>query len=143
MFTPSPATRVYLAVGATDLRKSFDGLAGLARERLSGDPLSGHLFVFCNRARTRIKVLFFDGSGLWVCAKRLEQGCFSWPSAKSVDGAAGQSCDAAELMLVLGGIDPKETRQKRWWRAPQAQENSLLANKKSCQEDARKDSVCD
>ena len=68
------ATRVYLAAGATDLRKSFEGLSGLVRHRLKEDPLSGHLFVFANRGRNRVKVLYWDGSGLWVCAKRLEQG---------------------------------------------------------------------
>ena len=63
--------RVYLAVGATDLRKGFDGLYGLVRSRLEEDPLSGQLFVFCNAGRTRVKALYFDGSGLWLCAKRL------------------------------------------------------------------------
>jgi hypothetical protein len=87
MFSISPATRVYLATGATDLLRSFDALFGLVQGRLGGDPLSGHLFVFCNRSRDRIKVLYFDGSGLWVCAKRLEQGCFDWPSEKEVSGA--------------------------------------------------------
>lgn len=114
--TLSPATRVYLAVGATDLRRSFDGLFGLVQGKLGGDPLSGHLFVFCNRTRTRIKVLYFDGSGLWVCAKRLEEGRFSWPEQSGEAGSA--SCGLQELWLVLSGIDPKDTRRKRWWRGP-------------------------
>ena len=71
--------RVYLAVGATDLRKGFDGLYGLVRSRLEEDPMSGQLFVFCNAGRTRVKALYFDGSGLWLCAKRLEKGRFDWP----------------------------------------------------------------
>ena len=79
MFGVGTATRVYLALGATDMRKGFEGLHGLVRQRLELDPLSGHLFLFCNRSRTRLKVLFWDGSGLWVCAKRLEKGRFSWP----------------------------------------------------------------
>ena len=62
---------MYLAVGANDLRKGFDGLYGLVRSRLEEDPLSGQLFVFCNAGRTRVKALYFDGSGLWLCAKRL------------------------------------------------------------------------
>lgn len=115
MITLSPATRVSLATGATDLRRSFDGLFGLVQGPLKADPLSGHLFVFCNRSRTRIKVLYFDGSGLWVCAKRLEQGRFTWP--ESNDGAASAACDLQALYLLLGGIDPKDTRRKRWWRA--------------------------
>ena len=73
----SPATRVYLARGVTDMRMGFNGLYGCVTRLLERDPLSGHLFVFCNRRRTRLKILFWDGSGLWVCAKRLERGCFS------------------------------------------------------------------
>ncbi len=71
-----PATRIYLASGATDLRKSFEGLSDLARHQFEQDPLSGHVFVFSNHRKNRIKLLYWDGSGLWVCAKRLEQGCF-------------------------------------------------------------------
>ena len=116
MFALSSATRVFLAEGATDLRRGFDGLHGLVAGQMKGDPLSGHLFVFCNRARTRVKVLFFDGSGLWVCAKRLEEGRFTWPAG---DGeAAGRPCDLGGLLMVLGGIDPKDARRKRWWRGP-------------------------
>lgn len=110
------ATRVYLAAGATDLRKSFEGLSGLVRHRLKEDPLSGHLFVFANRGRNRVKVLYWDGSGLWVCAKRLEQGCFSWP--RSAEGAepAGLRILGEELALLLGGIDLEKTRARDWWR---------------------------
>jgi transposase len=108
------ATRIYLAVGATDMRKGFDGLYGLVKQRLEADPLSGHLFLFCNRPRTRLKVLFWDGSGLWVCAKRLEKGSFSWPRE------AGEGVKAVisneELALLLGGIDLAKTRRKNWWR---------------------------
>jgi transposase len=74
MLALGAATRIYLAVGATDMRKGFDGLLGLVQQRLQADPLSGHLFLFCNRPRTRLKALYWDGSGLWVCAKRLERG---------------------------------------------------------------------
>ena len=74
MIVPGPATRIFLAPGATDLRRSFDGLHGLVRSQLAEDPQSGHLFLFCNKPRTRLKVLCFDGTGLWVCAKRLERG---------------------------------------------------------------------
>ena len=70
MIVPGPATRIFLAPGPTDLRRSFDGLHGLVRAQLQEDPRSGHLFLFCNRLRTRLKVLCFDGSGLWICANR-------------------------------------------------------------------------
>jgi len=78
-----PATRIYLAAGATDMRKGFEGLYGLARDRLLCDPLSGHVFLFANAQRNRLKLLFWDGSGLWVCAKRLEKGRFRWPESAS------------------------------------------------------------
>src|SRR5215469_12170684 len=65
------------------MRKGFEGLYGLVRDQLGLDPLSGHLCLFCNKERNRIKVLYWDGAGLWVCAKRLEKGRFSWPSALS------------------------------------------------------------
>jgi transposase len=83
VFGLGPATRIYLAAGATDMRKGFDGLYGLVRHRLLCDPLSGHIFLFSNSHRNRLKLLFWDGSGLWVCAKRLERGRFRWPAVKS------------------------------------------------------------
>ena len=114
MFGLGAATRVYLAVGATDLRKGFDGLHALVRQRLDADPLSGHLFLFCNRHRTRLKVLFWDGSGLWVCAKRLEKGRFSWP--QEAQSGAKASLRGDERALLLGGIDLTQTQRKAWWR---------------------------
>jgi len=73
MFVWSAATRIYLALGATDLRQGFDGLYALVEQRLELDPLNGHVFVFANRRRSRIKLLFWDSSGLWLCSKRLER----------------------------------------------------------------------
>jgi transposase len=115
MLSLGAATRVYLAAGATDMRKGFEGLFALAKARMQMDPLSGHVFVFCNRPRNRIKVLYFDGSGLWVCAKRLERGRFRWPIA--VEGPS-MMLSRAELTLLLEGIDLKEARRRRgWYRA--------------------------
>ena len=68
MFGLSAATRVYLATGATDMRKGFNGLYGLVRDQLLCDPLSGHLFLFSNAQHNRLKIIFWDTSGLWVCA---------------------------------------------------------------------------
>src|SRR5438034_1356179 len=81
-----PAEDVRRAVGGTAMHKSFDGFRGLVREKLREDPLSGHLFLFCNKPRNRLKVMYWDGHGLWVCAKRLERGRFSWPLEKNEEG---------------------------------------------------------
>jgi len=114
MFGLGPATRIYLAAGATDMRKGFDGLHGLVRDRLGGEPLSGHLFLFANARRNRLKVLYWDGSGLWVCAKRLERGRFHWPEA--TDGEAKVVLSHEDLALLLGGIDLGRTKRRRWYR---------------------------
>ena len=95
-------------------RKGFEGLYGLARDRLLCEPLSGHVFLFANAPRNRLKLLFWDGSGLWVCAKRLEKGRFRWPEA--ADGRAKVVLSHEELALLLGGIDLAETRRRRWYR---------------------------
>ena len=124
MIALSPATRVFLAVGATDLRRSFEGLSDRVRHQFKEDPLSGHLFVFCNRGRTRLKILFWDGSGLWVCAKRLERGRFGWPRPEGEPGAGALRVLSEELTLLLSGIDLEKTRSRAWWRkAVSAAEN--------------------
>ena len=77
------------------MRKGFDGLFGLVRDRLLCEPLSGHLFLFCNAQRNRLKVLVWDGTGLWVCAKKLPKGCFTWPQSGDAQGKvvlATKSC---------------------------------------------------
>ena len=108
------ATRVYLAAGATDMRKGFDGLFGIARDRLGIDPLSGHLFVFCNGRRNRLKVLYWDGSGLWICSKRLEKGRFSWPTEGDEQGRVRMSSE--ELTLLVSGIELSRSGRKDWYR---------------------------
>lgn len=112
MFAISPATRVFLLAGATDMRRGFNGLYSLAAHRIKEDPRSGHLFVFCNRQRNRLKILWWDGSGLWVCAKRLERGRFSWPE----DNQSPVVFNGGELTLLLNGIELKDTKKKRWYR---------------------------
>jgi transposase len=96
------------------MRKGFEGLYGLVRDRLSREPLSGHLFLFCNGQRNRLKVLVWDGSGLWVCAKRLENGRFTWPQSGDAQGKVILSHE--ELSLLLGGIDLIKTKRERWYR---------------------------
>lgn len=115
MFALSPATKIFLAAGPTDLRLGFDGLAGLTRTVLASDPLSGFLFLFSNKHRNRLKILYFDGTGLWLCTKRLEKGRFAWPPA-SPEGPGRVQLSTEELALLLGGIDLAQTRRKAWWR---------------------------
>ena len=86
----------------------------MVRDRLLCEPLSGHIFVFANAQRNRLKLLFWDGSGLWVCAKRLEKGRFRCPGAGSGQGKITLS--HAELALLLGGIDLKQTKPRIWHR---------------------------
>ena len=96
------------------MRKGFEGLYGLVRDRLLCDPLSGHLFLFCNAQRNRLKILAWDGSGLWVCSKKLLKGRFSWIESGDAQGKVVLSHE--ELSLLLGGIDLRQTKSKRWYR---------------------------
>ena len=114
MFGVGPATRIYLAAGATDMRQGFEGLYGLVRDRLQLDPLSGHLFLFSNAQHNRLKLLFWDGSGLWVCAKRLEKGRFRWPATANEQTKVVLSHE--ELALLLGGIDLAGSKRRKWFR---------------------------
>ena len=114
MFGLGPATRIYVALGATDLRKGFDGLYGIVRDRLGLEVRSGHLFLFANSRRNRLKILYWDGSGLWICSKRLERGRYSWP--QQADQSDQVTLSHEELSLLLGGIDLRGTRRKDWYR---------------------------
>jgi transposase len=104
---PQGQLRIWLYVPPTDLRKSFDGLSALVRTKLQDDPLSGQLFVFLNRRRTQVRILYFDRSGYCVWAKRLEQGRFhSTPT-----DAAKQRLSWSDLQLILEGIDTRSVRR--------------------------------
>jgi transposase len=108
------ATKIYIALEAVDMRKGFEGLHGLVRDQLGQDPLSGHLFLFTNRTRTRLKALVWDGSGLWVCAKRLEKGRFHWPAAEG----CSVTMRAEELAMLVNGLDLRQTQARNWYRRP-------------------------
>ncbi|MHC4481040.1 MAG: IS66 family insertion sequence element accessory protein TnpB [Planctomycetota bacterium] len=105
-----PTVRVFVALQPADLRRGFDGLAALTREVLGGEPLSGHLFVFWNRRRDRVKVLFWDRGGFVLWSKRLERGRFRFP--ERADGSRVE-VEASELMLLLEGIDLRGARRRR------------------------------
>ncbi len=110
MLTISSATRVFVATGPVDLRGSFNRLSSLVEQVLAQDPLSGHWFVFTNRRRNRIKILVWDGTGLWVLAKRLEAGRFSWPGGDGISAALR----AEELGALLSGLEV--TAKADWYR---------------------------
>lgn len=114
MLTIPPRSKIYLAVGATDMRKSFDGLQAAVRGVIERDPLSGHFFVFCNRRRDQLKLLLWDRSGFWIFAKRLEKGTFAWPAsdARSVE------LRSEELSILLGGFDLSRARRRAWYDRP-------------------------
>jgi transposase len=115
MLTLPPSVRVYLAAGPVDLRKAYDGLAAVAREVIQQDPLSGHLFVFLNRCRNRVKILMWDRNGYCLLCKRLERGVFHIPR-NTVDGHGHVEIEAAELALMLEGIDLRGARRRPRWQ---------------------------
>ena len=112
MFNFATTQRIYLAVEPVDMRKQFNGLWALASEKLREDPFKGSLFVFTNKDRDRLKILYWDGSGVWVLAKRLEKGRFSWPQAKGVEKL---HLEPAALTMLLAGIDLKDGCKKAWY----------------------------
>lgn len=101
MISPGSGTKVYLAVGVTDMRKAIDGLSILVSRQLALDPFSGHLFAFSNRRRTMVKLLFWDRNGFWLFQKRLERQRFRWPESKS----EVLEMSARELSWLLDGLD--------------------------------------
>jgi transposase len=114
MITLPTNTRIWLAAGVTDLRRGFTGLSALVQTKLEQDPLSGHVFVFRGRRGDLIKVLWADGEGLCLLAKRLERGRFVWPKAES----GTVSLSRAQLSMLCEGID---------WRRPVRTTEPLMA----------------
>jgi len=110
MLNVSGAARVLVATTPVDLRGSFNRLYGLVVDHLKSDPLSGNFYLFCNRRRNRIKILWWDGSGLLVCAKRLERGKFTIPVSEN-----GQiSLRGEEFNALIHGLEVRA--KKNWYR---------------------------
>ena len=105
MIAPPTGTRIWIAAGHTDMRRGFDGLAAMVQQQRDANPFSGHVFVFRGRRGDRVKLLWFDGDGLCLFAKRLESGRFVWPQAT----AGSIALTPAQLSMLLEGID---------WRRP-------------------------
>lgn len=118
-----PSVRLSVCTTPTDMRKSFDGLAALVAHSLGEDPLSGHLFCFFNRRADRVKILWYDHSGYALFAKRLERGCFRLPVAKP--GERSLAIRAAELALILEGIDLSGAKRRRVWRPQEEREKRV------------------
>lgn len=109
-----PSTvRIFLCTRPTDMRKSFDGLSGLVQECFNQDLLTGHLFLFVNRRRDRLKLLHFDRDGLVIWYKRLEAGSFQMPSTAEPDGL---ELKPAQLAMILSGIDLNSAQQRKRFR---------------------------
>jgi transposase len=106
--------RIFLATEPADMRKGFDGLSQLVRDRIAQDPLSGHLYVFRNKRRNRIKILYWDRDGLALWYKRLETGTFRFPQAK--DGRI--EVTPAEMAAILEGIDLSQARRQARFHLP-------------------------
>lgn len=113
------SVKVCLATEPCDLRKSFDTLSAVVREQLREDPLSKTVYVFINRARNRVKLLYWDETGLWILAKRLEEGRFCRP--QGLKGHGGKLRIKPEaLEMLLSGIDLKDGLQRAWYEPPNA-----------------------
>ena len=114
MLSLPPAVRIFVATAPTNMHLSFDRLAALAQDVLHADPLSGHLFAFFNRSADRVKILYWDRSGFCLWYKRLERGVFHLPRA----GAVALELDAAELLLLLDGIELTTATRRVRFTAP-------------------------
>ena len=119
MLTLPCSVRIYVAAEPVDLRRGFDGLAAAARQLIGADPMSGHVFVFLNRRRNRIKLLVWDRTGFLQVYKRLERGTFTLTTEPRI-GQRHVEMDAGELGLMLEGLDLRGARRrKRWYRLPE------------------------
>jgi transposase len=118
MLTLSRDLRIFLARDPVDMRKSFNGLIGLTESVLEQDPLTGHLFVFINRRRDRIKLLYWGGTGYCIWYQQLEQGTYQLPDPANADAREGIEISASQLSLILDGIDLASVRQRRRFQLP-------------------------
>ncbi len=109
-----PSVKVFLCSTPTDMRKSIDGLVAMTRTILHQSPFASHMFVFVNRRRNRVKILLWGGNGFWVLYKRLEKGTFRLP----VESGQAVEMEAAELSLMLEGIDLAGARRRPRWSPP-------------------------
>ena len=115
MLSLSPGIRYFLYRHPTDIRKSFDGLSGIIRNELAGNPLNGDVFIFLNKRRTHIKLLCFEGDGYALYYKRLERGTYELPGLR---GLKGDFLSAAQLQLILSGVSLKNIKYRPRYQHP-------------------------
>ncbi|OJV10109.1 MAG: transposase [Verrucomicrobia bacterium 61-8] len=113
MLSFTGSLKVYVAVGNCDMRKSFEGLAAMVETEMKEEVRSGALFVFGNRRRTRLKILYFDGTGLRVLSKKLEAGTFSWPKVAQENGNVNLRPEV--LAMLTDGVELKGARLRPWY----------------------------
>ncbi len=106
------ALKIYLAVETVDMRKAFNGLWAVAEQKLREDPRQGAVFAFTNKDRDRLKLLYWDGTGVWIFAKRLEKGRFTWPAGSS---AVKLALAPEALAMLMAGIDLRDGCRKAWY----------------------------
>jgi transposase len=123
MLSLPPSVRIWLSAEPADLRKSFDGLAALVEQWLGGDPLSGHVFVFRNKAADRVKLLVWDEDGYVIYYKRLEAGSFRFPASGD---QASVAIRAADLLMLLDGVDLSSVRRRQRYHRPRLAEPASL-----------------
>jgi transposase len=114
MLSFAGSLKVFVAVDPCDMRKGFEGLHAVVTERMKEDPRTGALFIFTNRRRNRLKILFWDKTGLWICTKRLESGTFSWPPP-SKSGEAKLALTPEALALLTDGVDLRGAKMRPWY----------------------------
>ena len=114
MLSFSGSLKVFVAVAPCDMRKGFNGLYATVRERLGEDPKNGALFVFSNLRHTRLKILYWDGTGLWVLTKRLEEGTFAWPKAVA-PGQTKLALTPQALAMLTDGVDLRGAKLRPWY----------------------------
>ena len=113
----SNSLQIRLVLEETDMRKSFNGLSGAIHRLHEAEPNPNYLYVFTNRRRNRLKLLYYDRSGVWVAGKRLEQGTFSWPPPRDKNEVSLPLTPEA-LQLLMDGVDLRGAELREWYRAP-------------------------
>jgi transposase len=115
MLSFTGSLKVFVALDPVDMRKGFEGLHAAVGEKLKADVRDGAIFAFTNKKRTRLKILYFDGTGLWLMTKRLEKGTFFWPRAAE-SGQAGLKLAPEAFALLTDGIDMHGAKPRGWYQ---------------------------